>query len=144
MNRSDPLVQTLRDVVYIICPGVLTFLLMSNDDGYIPWARQSRNLPTRSMTTAPSSSRRYTSPEAPNRPQSLSYRQLLQQRLQKYQWTAMYHVEMTGPQHDQRWSGSFWLGGTKIGQSSFYTTKDAAKEDAAKASLNWLNTYGYH
>ncbi|KAG8819200.1 hypothetical protein FRC19_010034 [Serendipita sp. 401] len=122
------------------------------------------------MTTAPSSTRRYTSTETvrrpmttapssgrhsstsagvvasrpPSRPQSLSYRQLLQQRLQKYQWTASFHVEMTGPVRNPLWSGSFWLGGTKIGQSSWHTTKDAAKEDAAKQALNWLNTYGYH
>ncbi|KAG8808812.1 hypothetical protein FRC18_004840 [Serendipita sp. 400] len=121
------------------------------------------------MTTAPSSTRRYTSTETvrrpmttapssgrhsstsagavsrpPSRPQSLSFRQLLQQRPQKYQWTASFHVEMTGPVRNPLWSGSFWLGGTKIGQSSWHTTKDAAKEDAAKQALNWLNTYGYH
>jgi hypothetical protein len=31
-----------------------------------------------------------------------------------------------------------------IGESGWFTTKDAAKENAALQALNWLNTYGYH
>ncbi|PVF90966.1 hypothetical protein CPB86DRAFT_668538, partial [Serendipita vermifera] len=72
-----------------------------------------------------------------------SYRQLLQQRLQKYGWTATFNVECTGPQHAQQWSGLFWIEGTKIGQSSWHSSKDAAKEEAAQHSLAWFNTYEY-
>ncbi|PVG04399.1 hypothetical protein CPB86DRAFT_667250, partial [Serendipita vermifera] len=73
--------------------------------------------------------------------QSLSYRQLLQQRLQKYGWSAIFNVECTGPQHAQQWSGSFWIGDIKIGQSSWHSSKDSAKEEAAQHSLTWFNTY---
>ncbi|KAG8751940.1 hypothetical protein FRC14_007494 [Serendipita sp. 396] len=125
---------------------------MSNDAG------DSKSGPraflNRSATTAPRSNRHSASPETSirrntsqttTRPQPLSYRQLLQQRLQKYQWTATFHVTRTriGTARNPLWSGSFWMGGTQIGQSSSHTRRDAAKEEAAKAALNWLNTYGY-
>ncbi|PVG04405.1 hypothetical protein CPB86DRAFT_778676 [Serendipita vermifera] len=95
-----------------------------------------------SRTAAPSSSRQRDN-QTQHRAQSLSYRQLLQQRLQKYGWSATFNVECTGPQHAQQWSGSFWIGGIKIGQSSWHSSKDAAKEEAAQHSLTWFNTYGY-
>ncbi|PVG04401.1 hypothetical protein CPB86DRAFT_659822, partial [Serendipita vermifera] len=73
--------------------------------------------------------------------QSLSYRQLLQQRLQKYGWSATFNVECTGPQHAQHWSCSFWIGGIKTGRSSWHSSKDAAKEEAAQHSLAWIDTH---
>jgi hypothetical protein len=79
----------------------------------------------------------------PPRAQSLSYRQLLQQRLQKYGWSARFDVENDGPQHAQKWRGTFWRGSYMLGQSSWCSRKDAAKEEAAKHALAWLNQYGY-
>ncbi|KAG8778077.1 hypothetical protein FRC19_009995 [Serendipita sp. 401] len=132
---------------------------MSNDAGNSQRAQPAPPSPdsqTRSRTTATRSSRHstapetstrlYTSSETSSRTQSLSYRQLLQQRLQKYQWTATFHATRTrtSTARNPLWSGSFWMGGIQIGQSSSHTRKDAAKEEAAKAALNWLNTYGYH
>ncbi|CAG8688056.1 4249_t:CDS:1 [Acaulospora colombiana] len=92
-----------------------------------------------SRTAAPSSSRQRDN-QIQHRAQSLSYRQLLQQRLQKYGWSATFNVECTGPQHAQQWSGSFWIGGIKIGQSSWHSSKDAAKEEAAQHAMSWFNT----
>jgi hypothetical protein len=79
----------------------------------------------------------------PPRAQSLSYRQLLQQRLQKYGWSARFDVESKGPQHAQEWRGTFWRGSYMLGQSSWCSRKDAAKEEAAKHALTWMNQYGY-
>ncbi|KAG8819199.1 hypothetical protein FRC19_010033 [Serendipita sp. 401] len=117
---------------------------MSNEDRYPTRELYPQNLPTRSTTAAPSSSQHDMSSEASNAPKALSYRQLLQQRLQKYQFTATFHAEMTGPVRTPLWSGSFWLGSFKIGQSFCHAKKGDAKEEAAKEALNWLNTYGYH
>ncbi|KAG8818907.1 hypothetical protein FRB91_004521 [Serendipita sp. 411] len=123
---------------------------MSNDAG------DSKSGPraflNRSATTAPRSNRHSASPETSirrntsqttTRPQPLSYRQLLQQRLQKYQWTANHTVENAGTTRNPLWFSSFWLGTIQIGQSSAHRTKGAAKEEAAKAALDWLTTYGY-
>jgi hypothetical protein len=96
-----------------------------------------------SRTAAPSSSRQRHN-QIQHRAQSLSYRQLLQQRLQKYGWAATFNAECTGLQHAQQWSGSFWIGGTMIGQSSWHSNKDAAKEEAARHSLCWFNTHCCH
>jgi hypothetical protein len=73
--------------------------------------------------------------------QSISYGQLLQQKLQKCGWSVTFDVECTGPQHAQLWSGSLWIQDMKIGQSSWHSSKDAAKEEAAWHSLAWFNTY---
>ncbi|KIM22965.1 hypothetical protein M408DRAFT_332633 [Serendipita vermifera MAFF 305830] len=115
----------------------------------IPWLRQAKQEPIkRSRTTAPgSSNRQYQAPPPPPQPrraQSLSYRQLLQQRLQKYQWQSTFNVDCSGPQHAQLWKVSFYLGSTMIGESSWFSNKDAAKENAAMHALEWLNKYGYH
>jgi dsRNA-specific ribonuclease len=91
-----------------------------------------------SRTAAPSSSRQRDN-GTQHRAQSLSYRQLLQQRLQKHGWSATFNPECIGPQHAQQWSGSFWIGDTKIGQSSWHSSKDAAKEEAAQRSMAWFD-----
>jgi dienelactone hydrolase len=103
----------------------------------------------RAMTAAGSASRNHrpaqpTTQQQPRIAPSLSCRQLLQQRCQKYRFVVTFSVGSGGPQHDQRWMGSFWIGGTEIGRSGWERTKDNAKESAARAALNWLNTYGYH
>lgn len=119
--------------------------------GNTPWRRASRSTGPvsyrRSCPAAPATSRRVEHgpplPQ-PNRAQTQSCRQLLQQRLQKYQWAANFHVEGDGPQHNQRWRGAFTIGEVTIGVSGWHTRKDMAKEEAASSSLNWLNQYGYH
>ncbi|KIM22958.1 hypothetical protein M408DRAFT_28310 [Serendipita vermifera MAFF 305830] len=84
------------------------------------------------------------SPPSHLRPtQPLSCRQLLQQRLQKYQWQATFNVYCGGPQHAQLWKVSFYLGSTLVGESSWFSSKGAAKEDAAMHFLEWLDKYGY-
>ncbi|PVG04400.1 hypothetical protein CPB86DRAFT_810220 [Serendipita vermifera] len=70
-------------------------------------------------------------------------RQLLQQRLQKYKLSAKFDVDRAGPQHAQQWRGTFRIGSYQVGQSSWYSSKDAAKEDAASRALVWMNRYGY-
>ncbi|CAG8750633.1 5305_t:CDS:2, partial [Acaulospora colombiana] len=72
---------------------------------------------------------------------SLSCRQLLQQRLQKYKLGAKFDVEYTGPQHAQSWSITFKIGDYEVGRSSWHSSKDAAKEEAASCALAWMNQY---
>ncbi|KAG8751941.1 hypothetical protein FRC14_007495 [Serendipita sp. 396] len=110
------------------------------------FARSPSSTPSQSdqhSTSPETPRRRNTSQETSIRPHPLSYRQLLQQRLQKYQWTANHTVENAGTTRNPLWFSSFWLGTIQIGQSSAHRTKGAAKEEAAKAALNWLNIYGY-
>jgi hypothetical protein len=84
-------------------------------------------------------------PETPRRlAASLSGRQLLNQRLQKYKLPAVFHADVVGPGQNQRWKGSFWIKGTFIGSSKLERTKGAAKEGAAMAALKWLNTNHYY
>ncbi|KAG8845406.1 hypothetical protein FRB91_001818 [Serendipita sp. 411] len=114
-----------------------------------PSPSQSRSTTTVSQSnpdpTSPETlGRQLISPDTSNKPQPLSYRQLLQQRLQKYQWTANHTVENAGTTRHPLWFSSFWLGTIQIGQSSAHRTKGAAKEEAAKAALDWLTTYGYY
>jgi dsRNA-specific ribonuclease len=75
--------------------------------------------------------------------QPLSYRQLLQERLQKYQRPSTCSVDCSGPQDAQLWKVSFFLRSTMIGESGWFTNKDAAKENAAIQGVGWLNTHGY-
>lgn len=101
----------------------------------------------RPYTAAPSTSR----PQAflqhsplTSRAQPLSCRQLLQQRLQKYSWSATFNAQPSGPQHNQCWKGVFQIGEITVGISGWETSKDKAKEEAARAALVWMNQYGYH
>jgi len=75
---------------------------------------------------------------------SLSGRQLLNQRLQKYKLPAIFHADVVGPGQNQRWKGSFFIKGTFIGSSKLERSKGAAKEGAAMAALKWLNTNHYY
>ncbi|CCA76104.1 hypothetical protein PIIN_10104 [Serendipita indica DSM 11827] len=75
--------------------------------------------------------------------QGPNYRQLLTQRLQKYSLNANFISRGCGPQNDRRWTGSFWIGATKVGSSEWFPSKRAAKEDAARNALLWMDTYGY-
>jgi dsRNA-specific ribonuclease len=100
------------------------------------------------MTTAPPASRNYRPVQPTQQQQSrlvppLNCRQLLHQRLQKYQFVATLSIEGDGPQHDQRWMGSFWISGIELGRSGWERTKANAKESAAGAALSWLNTSGF-
>ncbi|PVG04404.1 hypothetical protein CPB86DRAFT_693178, partial [Serendipita vermifera] len=83
---------------------------------------------------APSSSRL----QEAHTQQPLCYRQLLQHWLQKRRWDATFTIDSTGPQHEQKWCGSFWIEETRIGQSGWHSSKGAAKEEAARYSLVWL------
>lgn len=76
--------------------------------------------------------------------QSLSYREMLHQRLQKYQWELTFSIDCIGPNHALLWKASLFLGSTKRGESTWFTNKDAAKEEAAMRALEWLNVHGYH
>jgi hypothetical protein len=80
---------------------------------------------------------------APSGTQSLGYRQLLVQRLTKYRLKASFHVEQKGPQHAQQWRAAFSIGSHMLGQSSWCSYKDMAKEEAAKHALDWMTQYGY-
>ena len=73
-----------------------------------------------------------------------SCRQLLQQRLQKYHWSATFHVEVDGPQHDQKWRGAFRIHHVVVGVSGWESSKGGAKEAAARSALEWLDQYGYY
>jgi hypothetical protein len=95
-------------------------------------------------TSAPSSNREFQPPPPPPRAQSLTYRQLLQQRLRKYQWQSTFSVDCSGPETEPLWKVSFFLGSTMIGESGWFKNKDAAKENGAMQGLVWLDTYGYH
>ncbi|KIM22959.1 hypothetical protein M408DRAFT_28311 [Serendipita vermifera MAFF 305830] len=93
-----------------------------------------------------SSNHRYPPPPLPSQPrrtQALRYRQLLQQRLQKYQGQSMFNIDCNGPQHAQLWKASFYLGSTMIGESNWFDDRDAAKEEAAMHALEWLNEHRY-
>jgi hypothetical protein len=130
----------------------------------VPWKFSTAGIGGRAHTAAPSSSRRISTPmkvgvggraqtaapsssrhiSTPMTVMSLSYRQLLQQRLQKYQWSATFQVESDGPMDNARWSGAFRIGEVTIGVSDWEGTKDMAIEAAAQSALGWLNQYGYH
>lgn len=73
----------------------------------------------------------------------LSSRQMFQQRLQKYRLSAKFDVEQAGPQHAQQWRGTFRIGEYEVGQSPWYSNKNAAKEHAASCAIAWMNQYGY-
>jgi dsRNA-specific ribonuclease len=89
----------------------------------------------------PSSNCELRLPQPSPKAQSSSHRQLLQQRLRKYQWSFTFSVDCSGPQHAQLWKVSFLLGSAMIGESTWFTNKDAAKENAAMQALAWLNTH---
>jgi hypothetical protein len=75
----------------------------------------------------------------------ISYRQLLHQRLQKYQWLrASFHVEHRGPGHARKYRVVFSIRGYWMKCSdNWYTKKSAAKEEAARLTLLWLDQCGY-
>ena len=75
---------------------------------------------------------------------SLSGRQLLNQRLQKYKLPAVFRVNLVGPAQEPRWKGSFWIKGTLLGSSRLEHSKTAAKEGAAMSALQWLNNNHYY
>jgi len=75
---------------------------------------------------------------------SLSGRQLLNQRLQKYKLPAVFRVHLVGPPQQPRWKGSFWIKDTLLGCSRLEHSKAAAKEGAAMAALKWLNSNHYY
>jgi dsRNA-specific ribonuclease len=72
------------------------------------------------------------------------HRQKLQTRLQKYQWQSTVNVDTQGPPGGQLFKVSLFIGSTMIGESEWFTDKDAAMENAAMQALAWLDTYGYH
>jgi hypothetical protein len=76
--------------------------------------------------------------------QPQSFRQLLQQLVSKYHWSATFHAEMDGPQHDQKWRVTFYIGGVVAGVSGWESKKGDAKEAAARSAVGWLNQHGYH
>jgi dsRNA-specific ribonuclease len=80
-------------------------------------------------------------PPPPSEVQPLSNRQLLYERLQRYQLQSTFSVDCSGPQHAQSWKVSFFLGSTMIGESGWFMNKDAAKEDAAMQALAWIDTH---
>lgn len=116
--------------------------------GQAPWifqrAQQNNNRPYRAHTAAPGLTRSFQYIQQSGHPRWQNHRQILANRLQKYSLNANFLSEGKGPLHDQRWAGSYWVGGTKIGSSGWFMSKDGAKEDAARDALLWLNTYGYH
>jgi hypothetical protein len=75
---------------------------------------------------------------------SLSARQLLNQRLQKYKLPAMFRADPVGPADNQRWKGTFWIKDTLIGASKLERSKALAKESAALSAIKWLNTNHYY
>lgn len=75
---------------------------------------------------------------------SLSGRQLLNQRLQKYKLPAIFRANLVGPAQAPRWKGSFWIKDTMLGTSNLEHSKAAAKEGAAMSALKWLNTNHYY
>jgi hypothetical protein len=75
---------------------------------------------------------------------SLSGRQLLNQRLQKYKLPAVFRVNLVGPAQEPRWKGSFWIKDTLLGTSRLEHSKTAAKEGAAMSALKWLNNNHYY
>ncbi|CAG8721218.1 12457_t:CDS:1, partial [Acaulospora colombiana] len=75
---------------------------------------------------------------------SLSARQLLNQRLQKYKLPAMFRADPVGPADNQRWKGTFWIKDTLIGASKLERSKAQAKEGAALSAIKWMNTHHYY
>ena len=75
---------------------------------------------------------------------SLSGRQLLNQRLQKYKLPAIFRANLVGTPQEPRWKGSFWIKGTLLGSSKVEHSKSAAKEGAAMSALKWLNNNHYY
>jgi hypothetical protein len=71
-------------------------------------------------------------------------RQLLERLIGKYRWSAAFHAEVDGPQHEQKWRGAFYIGGAIVGVSGWESSKGGAKEAAARSALGWLNQHGYH
>lgn len=119
--------------------------------GYVPWRRnggQSSQPTPRAQTAALSTNRRVENvPTLPGQPtrsraQTQSYRQLLEQRLRRHHWSATFHAEVAGPEHEQRWRGTFNIGEVIIGVSDWKPSKGEAKEEAAQSALGWLNQYG--
>ncbi|PVF90813.1 hypothetical protein CPB86DRAFT_720520, partial [Serendipita vermifera] len=75
---------------------------------------------------------------------SLSARQLLNQRLQRYKLPAMFRADPVGPADNQRWKGTFWIKDTLIGASKLGRSKAQAKEGAVLSAIRWVNTNHYH
>jgi hypothetical protein len=87
---------------------------------------------------------RGSSSDNPRNARHLSYRQLLQQRLQKYRLPSSYYVESSGPEHAQKYRVVFLIGNHWMPCSDIkYSKTSAAKEEAAGLALLWLNQYGY-
>lgn len=73
-------------------------------------------------------------------------RQLLEQRLRKYQWHATLHAD--GSEQSPPWRGVISVGGPQFGMLSFgisgwHYSKDEVEEEAADIALKWLDEYGY-
>jgi hypothetical protein len=99
---------------------------------------------TVSEATGPSSSAETHQQANSKLATSLSGRQLLNQRLQKYKLPAVFHANLVGPAWEPRWKGSFWIKGTLLGSSQLEPSKTAAKESAAMSALTWLNNNHYY
>lgn len=76
--------------------------------------------------------------------QPQSCRQLLQRLVQKNRWDAPFHPEMDGPQHNQKWRGTFRIGDVVVGVSGWESSKGGAKEAAARSALEHLHQNGYY
>jgi dsRNA-specific ribonuclease len=48
---------------------------------------------------------------------------------------------MDGPQHNQRWRGTFRIGEVTVGVSGWKSSKGEAKEEAARFALEWLDQH---
>lgn len=66
---------------------------------------------------------------------SLSYRELFRRRFQQPAKLGAEDAEDAGPQHTWQWRDMFWIGNYKVGKSSWYSGKDAAKEHAARRPI---------
>jgi dsRNA-specific ribonuclease len=77
-------------------------------------------------------------------PDFAGHRQKLQTRLRKYQWQSTFSYDTQGPPNQQLFKASLFIGSTMIGESEWFPSKDAAKENAAMQALIWLNEHGYH
>jgi dsRNA-specific ribonuclease len=84
----------------------------------------------------------YLEPTMPKQPET-RHREFLNQRLQKYHFTARFDEYGDGPDHAKIWAYICYIGNTPIGNSTWHTTKDFAKEDAAGQALSWLTKNGY-
>lgn len=101
------------------------------DDSESPWRRPDISQQKYARVTG--------QPKVP----SLSYRQLLQQRLQKYHLSSTIVFEERGPLHARIYKGIFSIGRYKVGHSEWHDSKGAAKEHAAGRALTWMDQYGY-